>query len=264
MVIHEDTAIFIRAKLSSTRLPRKHLLPVRGKPIIEHLIDRIRSHTNIGFIVLCTTNEEVDDELVSIATSHGIYFHRWNKGDVLRQYVDAARKFGIRNIINIDADDPLIDYTLIDGTAAIMEVTEADYVTWEGYPLGCTPSGMSVVGLKMVASKHPEAIEHVFAYLEREPNLVKLEIKKITPLLLKPYIEDIRLTLDYPEDYELIKILIENIQSESDISFQELMEYIDTHQNLIWINSFRNAEFRAKQQDELQKAQAIIEKGKKL
>ena len=254
MVNNTETAIFIRAKLSSIRLPRKHLLPVRGKPIIEHLIDRINNHTNIRTIVLCTTREDVDDELISIAISHGIYFHRWNKGDVLRQYVDAARKFGIRNIINIDADDPLIDYTLIDGTAAIMEVTEADYVTWEGYPLGCTPSGMSAVGLKTIASENPEAIEHVFAYLEQEPNLVKLVIKKSTPLLLKPYIKDIRLTLDYMEDYELIKILFENIQSESDISFQELMEYIDTHQNLIQINNFRNVEFRARQQVELKKS----------
>ncbi|MDP2866860.1 MAG: hypothetical protein Q8O90_11510 [Elusimicrobiota bacterium] len=259
-----ENAVFIRAKLSSTRLPRKHLLPVQGKPIIEHLINRIQDHTNIRTIVLCTTKEKEDDELVSIAIRHGIYFHRGKKGDVLRQYIDAADLFDVTNIINIDADDPLIDYYLIDETAAIMEVTEADYVIWEGYPLGCTPSGMSAFGLRCLASKHTEAIEHLFACFEQEPDLTKLVIKKTSPILSKPYIKDIRLTLDYPEDYELFRIIYDNIYSnETNINFSELMKFIDTHQNLIRINNFRNVEFRANQQTELKKGKQYYKRKKK-
>lgn len=254
----ENTAIFIRAKLSSTRLPRKHLLQVQGRPIIERLIDRVKFHTNIKTIVLCTTDEDSDDELVAIAAAHNIFYHRWKKGDVLRQYVDAAHKFEVRNVINIDADDPLIDYTLIDTTAAIMDVTDADYVTWEGYPLGCTPSGMSARGLQQIANEHPEPTEHVFAYFDRESVLTKLTIKETSPILSKPYIKDIRLTLDYPEDYELFQIIFDNIYSTAtDINFSELMEFIDTNQDIIKINSFRNKEFRANQQKELNKEKTL-------
>lgn len=253
-MVAKKTAIFIRAKLSSTRLPRKHMLSVRGKPIIECLIDRVKYHTNIKTMVLCVTEDKEDDELEAIAIAHGIYFHRWKKGDVLRQYVDAARKFDVRNIINIDGDDPLIDYTLIDETATIIEATGADYVTWEGYPLGCTPSGMSVAGLRLIAGEHTEAIEHVFAYLEQEQALTKLAIKETSPILSKTYIKDIRLTLDYIEDYELFRIIYDNIYSkETDINFSELMEFLGTHQDLIKINSFRNAEFKANQQAQLKR-----------
>lgn len=248
----KENAIFIRAKLSSTRLPKKHLLEVQGKPIIERLIDRIKYNTNIKDIVLCTTDEKDDNMLEKIAAVHGIYCHRAKKGDVLRQYVDAAYEFNVSNIINVDADDPLIDYRLLDETATIMDATNADYVTWEGYPLGCTPSGMSARGLQWLASEYPEPIEHIFAYFERDPALKKLAIKESSPILSKPYIKDIRLTLDYPEDYELFQIIYDNIYSnETDINFSELMEFLDTHQHLIRINNFRNEEFRANQRTQL-------------
>lgn len=250
----KENAIFIRAKLSSTRLPRKHLLIVQGLPIIKRLIDRIKYHTNIKKIVLCTTDEFEDDELVDIATAHEIDTHRWKKGDVLGQYVDAAHQFEVRNVINIDADDPLIDYTLIDETAAIMDATDTDYVTWEGYPLGCTPSGMSARGLRWLASEYPEPVEHIFAYFEKESALTKLVIKETSPILSKSYIKDIRLTLDYPEDYELFKTIFDNIYSNAtDINFSELMEFIDAHQDVIKINSFRNEEFRKNQLRELKR-----------
>lgn len=256
----ENTAVFIRAKLSSTRLPRKHLLPVQGRPIIERLIDRIRHHTHIDTIVLCITDEESDDELAAIAQAYRIQCHRGKKGDVLRQYIDAAKEFNIKTIVNIDADDPLVDYTLIDETAELMRVADADYLTWEGYPLGCTPSGMSVFGLEWVAQKHKEAVEHIFAYLEQEPDITKLTIKEASPWLSKPYIKDIRLTLDYPEDYELLRIIYDNVYSGiSDINFSELMAYIDANQHLLRINNFRNKEFRANQQAELNKKKQFVQ-----
>lgn len=248
----DNTAIFLPAKLTSKRLPEKHLLHICGVPIIYKFIERIKDNTKIKKIVLCITDDPIDDKLENIAKKYQIYFHRWKKGAVLQQYIDAADKFKVNRIINIGCDDILVDYNLIDKTASILNITKADYIVWEGYPIGATPLGISISGLKRINQKYNKKdIEHVFAYCENDINITKLTIKESSPILSKSYINDIRLTLDYPEDYEFFNTIYDRIPLKGTISFTELINFIDSNQDIIKINSFRNTDFKLKQQEEI-------------
>ena len=67
------TAIFVIARLSSTRLPRKMFAPIGdGRPILEHLIDRMRLSRQSDLLTLCTTTEAVDDELATLVQRCGV------------------------------------------------------------------------------------------------------------------------------------------------------------------------------------------------
>ncbi len=249
----EDAAIFIRARLGSTRLPRKHMLEIQGKPIIEHLIERVSNHTIMKTIVLCITENEEDDALEALAKKHELLCHRGKPGAVLQQYVDAANEFNIKHIVNIDGDDPLVDWDLIDRTAGIMElIPDVDYLTWEGYPLGCTPSGMSVFGLKWIQQKHKEGIEHVFAYCEKEPDLMRMNIKVSDVILQQDFIKDIRLTLDYPDDFKLFKIIFDSLHHiDRRVSFPTLMGFLGKNRHLLKINNYLNTAYKLHQLQEL-------------
>src|SRR4030067_1287592 len=99
------TAIFIPARLCSKRLPGKALLEIKGKPIIAHLIQRIKLAKKPNLIVLCTTSNPSDRPLIDFAEENGISYFEGNETDILVRLLDAATKFDIDTIAEVDGDD---------------------------------------------------------------------------------------------------------------------------------------------------------------
>lgn len=246
----ENTAIFLRARLGSSRLPKKHLLKLKGKPAIQHLIERIKANTQIKNIVLCTTTDKEDDKLEDIANECKINCFRGHAESVLKRYYDAGKKYGVKSIVNVDCDDLLLDFSLIDRTGVLMQLMpEVDYLTWEGYPLGCVPSGMSYSGITKLYDRYPEDVEHVFMYFEKYEEINKIHLHVINKTLSKEYVKDIRLTLDYMDDFKLFEIIYNNIYNKDEyIIFDTLMAFLDKNQDLLKINNYLNEAFIKHQQ----------------
>lgn len=239
-----NVSIFMRARLGSSRLPKKHLLHIKGKPVIQHLIERVRNNTNIKDIILCTTDESEDDELEKIALKCGIKCFRGDTNNVLKRYYDASKKYNVKYIVNIDCDDLLLDYELIDKTANLMEILNAEYLTWEGYPLGCIPTGMSSSGIKKLYEEHKEDIEHISLYFLNSPEFNTFIIKESNSLLARDYMEEIRLTLDYEDDFKLFSEIYEYLYDVDEyISLKNLIVLFDEHRSLLKINSYLNEEY---------------------
>jgi spore coat polysaccharide biosynthesis protein SpsF len=195
------TAVFIPLRLDSTRLPRKALLDIMGKPVIQHLVERLRLAKSPDLIVICTSTEAVDDALISIAEASGASLFRGDKEDLLERYRQAASEYGVDLIVNVDGDDILIDPEQVDAVAEALERTGADLVKCEGLPFGAAPLGLRFDALlRLCETKDETDTATGWSMFFTNQDGFRVENLKIEDQELRH--PEIRMTLDYPEDYE--------------------------------------------------------------
>ncbi|OGN89162.1 MAG: hypothetical protein A2Y88_01245 [Chloroflexi bacterium RBG_13_48_10] len=111
-----NTLAVIQARMSSSRLPGKVLLDVAGKPLLQHMLDRVKKAEYLDGIVLATTTDPSDDILEQFCRTQNIPCFRGSLSDVLDRCYWAAIQFHAEKIVRLTADCPLIDPTLIDLT----------------------------------------------------------------------------------------------------------------------------------------------------
>ena len=104
----------IQARLSSSRLPGKILLNGFDKPLLLHLIERIKKSKKINKIIIATTNQKIDDPIVNLCKKENINFFRGDLENVLKRYYFCAKKFKAEHILRITSDCPLMDFRLVD------------------------------------------------------------------------------------------------------------------------------------------------------
>ncbi len=138
------------ARMGSTRLPGKVLRIVRGKPIVEHLIERVRMARLPETVVLCTTTLPDDDVLEDVARRTGIGCFRGHPTDVLDRCLSAARAHDIDFFAIIEGDEVFCDAEFIDRVAERFLKTSADYVQVTGLPLGAYVEGIKTNALERV------------------------------------------------------------------------------------------------------------------
>ena len=106
--------IFVMARLSSIRLPRKALLEINGKPIIEYVIESINKCENGSDIILLTSINKEDDELCEWADSKNVDIFRGPLNEVANRALEAAIKYGYDSFVRISGDSPLINHQFVD------------------------------------------------------------------------------------------------------------------------------------------------------
>lgn len=229
------TAIFITARMKSTRLPNKLLFQIKDKSIIEHLIDRLKLSKLADFIVLCTSINPDDKVLVDIAKKCGIKWFRGSEKDVLGRYLAAAKKFNVDYIVSLTADCPLIDPIYIDKTIELYRETGADFIVSKELPVGTFCYGIKVEALKEVCEIKDEIDTEVWEGYFSQTGLFKVEYLKIdNPDLRRP---EIRMTLDYQEDFQFIKEIFDRLYKPGQVfSLKEIMGLLKEHPELIKIN----------------------------
>lgn len=231
--------IIIQARLGSTRLPRKILKEFyRGKTLLETIISNLQN-TGARIIVATSVNPN-NDELVSFLNYHGIKVFRGSEDDVLSRFLGAAEANDIDGIVRICSDNPFLDW---HGVAALIEkakTSDADYI---GYRINKTPSIKTHFGfwgeyvtleaLRRVAATTDEkmAHEHVTIHIYTHLDEYKCEWIECPDFLQGR--NDIRLTVDNLEDFlnaqEVYKTLI---KANPDFGLEDIVKYIDNHTEL--------------------------------
>jgi len=203
-------AVFIPVRLDSTRLPRKALLDIEGKPAIVHLIERLKLASRPHQIVLCTTTQSPDDALVEVAESCKIRLCRGSKEDLLKRYGQAVEENGVDLIVNVDGDDILIDPEQVDQVAESLLATGADIVKCEGLPFGAAPLGVRAEALvSVLAAKDDNDTATGWSRFFTDSGEFKIETLVFDdPELRHP---DIRMTLDYEEDYQFFRAVFREL-----------------------------------------------------
>jgi len=203
------SAIFIAVRMKSTRLPKKALLEIKGKPVMDHLIDRLKTARLPALIVLCTSTHPDDAILMDVAKRNKIEGFRGSEDDKLERFLAAALKYKVDLIVAVDGDDILCDPIYIDKTIETLIKTKADLVTCDELPLGTACNGIKFEALKKVCEIKSQSDTEVWRAYFTDTGLFKVVfLKPDDAEFIRP---DIRLTLDYPEDYELFKQIFEKL-----------------------------------------------------
>ena len=129
----------IQARMGSTRLPGKIMmkLPSNGEhSILKHIIIALKKSKSVDFIVLATSHEKEDDVLESFAKAENILFSRGSSSNVLQRFYETNVKHGFDHILRVTADNPFVDYELIDQSVKNHLESGADYSKTIGLPVG--------------------------------------------------------------------------------------------------------------------------------
>jgi spore coat polysaccharide biosynthesis protein SpsF len=197
-------AVILQARIDSSRLPGKSLLPLGGKPLILRVMEALNRVPAELRILACP--EDAADAFAPLAAEAGFTLFIGPKDDVLGRYCLALRNFGIRHAIRATGDNPFV---FADAAAAINGEAMslgADYAGYSGLPLGAGVESVSANALLRAeteaASLHDR--EHVCPYLYTHPELFRLH-RPLAPLRWQG--ADIRLTVDTAQDYERAQAL---------------------------------------------------------
>lgn len=225
----------IQARFGSTRLPGKILMKIGGKTLLEYVIARVRQAKKIDKIIVATTNQKADDATEKLCQRINMDYFRGPNEDVLARYWQCAQKYPeYQNIVRITGDCSLIDPKVIDKVVEFFEKGNWDYVSnilEETYPDGMDVEIFSREALKESAGKAklPSEREHVTLYLRNDSIFSKTNVANDENL------SSFRLTVDNPEDFEVVKFLIEN--TTPDASFQEYVSLLLKNPNVMSKNA---------------------------
>jgi len=228
------TGFLITARLKSTRLEKKIMLKVEGKEILRWMIDRIKLSKNISKIILCTSTSAQDDPLEQIAEEENIDYYRGSEEDVIERLYMASAKFNLDYCLNLTADCPLVSLECIDDIINEYKKSNADFIQAPSLPHGFFSWGLKPSALKKVCEIKNDKNTEVWGKYFTETGLFKVvnlpENKKLTR-------ESYRLTIDYPEDFNLFqKIFSFYGKNTYKISMYDLIAFLDNNPEIANIN----------------------------
>ena len=166
----------IEARMTSSRLPGKVLMNVNKKPILSFLINRLRQVSSIDEIVLATTINSTDDELITFANLNELSFFRGSENNVMKRVIDAADEAKADIIVEITGDCPLIDPQIIEQMIQIYTNNSAEYVNnchIRSYPDGMDIQVFSLNTLKKSYQMTSNQLdyEHVTLHIRNNPQI---------------------------------------------------------------------------------------------
>lgn len=231
------TLIIVQARMTSTRLPGKVLLPLAGVPMLTRLVERLRRVQRADGIVVATTTNVADDTIAALCAQLVVPCHRGSEHDVLSRYADASRLHGADVVVRITSDCPLIDPALIDQVMAAYAEGGSDYVSNMLPPTWPYGMAVEVFSAAALAQAHAEATqaaerEHVTPFLYWHPERYRLR-NVASPVDLSQH----RWTVDTPEDYELVSRLFEHLMpTHPHFTQADVLALLDQHPDWIALN----------------------------
>jgi spore coat polysaccharide biosynthesis protein SpsF len=201
----------VEARMTSSRLPGKHLLTANGKPMLQHLIERLKTVSLIDEVVVATTTNVADDELVDFVGRVGARVFRGSELDVMGRVVEAGRAFSADVICEVTGDCPVIDPELVGQAIQTFLVNDAVYTSNGRFGLpdgmGCQVFCWSSLEQSAKMTQDPLDREHVTLHIRHHPELFR-PIYLVAPHSI--YWPELGLTLDERDDYVLLKKIIEH------------------------------------------------------
>ncbi|MEO8021570.1 glycosyltransferase family protein [Polaromonas sp.] len=229
----------IEARMTSSRLPGKVMLPALGRPMLAHLTSRLKAAPSIDEIVLATTVNAADDILVDFAKKDGIRVFRGSEEDVMARVIGAAESAQADVVVEITGDCPIIDPDLVEQTIRVFKHHQVAYCAnsfFSSYPDGMDTQVITLDALKKSFSMTDDPLdrEHVSRHIVNNPQLFPHAYLVAPPSLHWP---GLGLTLDEPADYELIRTLIENLGKENPLfGCGDVIRFLRVNPELLGVN----------------------------
>lgn len=226
------TIVIIQARMGSTRLPNKILLPLAGHKMIEHVLERASLIEGVSEVVLATTNLKEDDILENIALDMGVSLYRGSEKNVLDRYYQAAKISKADHIIRITSDCPLIDPYLSSSLLKEYLNQSYDYAHLTGFPRGLDTEVFSYRSLQKCSdyARMEYQKEHVTPYIYENPR--EFKIYDFESDIDHSYL---RWTVDTEEDYKAIELIYKFLSTES-YSWKSVLKIINENPEISLFN----------------------------
>ena len=236
----EKVVAIIQARMGSTRLPGKIMKKIKGKTVLEHVINRVRQSKYIDEIVIATTELERDLVVVEEAKRCGVSVYRGSEEDVLSRYYHAGKENRGDIIVRITSDCPLIDAEVVDSFIQYYKDNDYALVTNAGSDLvqRTYPRGLDAEVFSF------KVLEEAYKYAERQ-----YQREHVTPYIYENYdkiyyykndldYSKYRWTLDTEEDFQLIETVYQHLyQDNHKFSFTDILNLLKKYPELTLINA---------------------------
>lgn len=255
---NKKVGFVIQARMKSTRLPGKVLLPLpfpNGVPLLGRIIAQIRSVSNSSSIIVATSTNLENSTLEDFCIQEGICCFRGSEENVLSRYETIQRKFEFDHIFRLTADNPFIDLQTLRKVFHWHVNHDNDYTCTKDLPLGMNFEvfkGESLLKSLSYADSDFDK-EHVTPALKRE------SLFKSVCIELGYNYENVRVTVDTPSDFLTANILI-SIAGSTGLQGLKLIDFV--RQNHPWILESNKGVFQKNRainlQEEILEAKRIL------
>jgi spore coat polysaccharide biosynthesis protein SpsF len=237
--------IIVQARMGSKRFPGKIMKKVNGYPMLNHMLNQIKKSKLHDEIIIATSLKKENDIVRNFCKKNKINCFSGSENNLVNRFYLCAKKYKLDTIVRLTADCPLIDPTIIDLCIKKFLSKKFDFVANtsppnnKSYPDGVDAEVFSFKTIQTVNSKckSKKDLEHVTPYIwrkKKEYRLFRFNLKKD----LSKY----RFTLDYKEDFVLIKkILINLYNKKKKITMNNVIQYIKQNKNVYLLNHKRNS-----------------------
>lgn len=238
------TVVVVQARTGSTRLPGKTLLPLRGRPLLSRMCQRVLAAKTPFELVVATTTDPADDPIVEIARAMELRCYRGHPTDLLDRHLRAAEERDAELVVKIPSDCPLIDPAVID---RVLDEAQRCGATWDyvsNLHPATWPDGNDVEALPraVLAEAHararaPHEREHTTPYVWERPE--RFRLGQVCWETGRDCSRTHRFTIDYPEDYEFVSAVYNELWSERSpvFSLEEIMELLAARPDIHALNA---------------------------
>jgi spore coat polysaccharide biosynthesis protein SpsF len=205
-----------QARSGSTRLPNKVLKKIKDKTLLQYHIDRIKMATKVDALFIATTVNEADNVIEELASQLNVDCTRGSENDVLDRYYQTVKNENADFIVRLTSDCPLIDAILLDEIISVAIEKGLDYYSnglIESYPDGQDVEVFKFSALEKAwkEAKLDSEREHVTPYIIKNSSFRCGDLFKSGNHLSKIDYNNVRLTVDEPSDFEVIKQIINDL-----------------------------------------------------
>jgi len=231
----ERTGIVITARVGSSRLYNKIGLDVNGVLLFDYFIQRIRSANITENIVVATTTESRDDYVVELTDKLGLAHFRGDEDNVLGRICACALEHDMEYVCRVTPDNIFTDITTLQNMLDAMIGEGYDYCYSDRLPIGLVSEVFTTSSLQKglrLSGNNEFLLEHVTPVFRQHPAEFRVMDIPVRDGINRP---GYRLTLDYQEDFEMLKILVDHFQDPT-VDAEQIIMYLDDNPDVVKIN----------------------------
>jgi spore coat polysaccharide biosynthesis protein SpsF len=211
------------------------MLPLDGSHVLTHDVKRVRNADAVDEVIVATSTKTADDIVARYADRAGATVFRGSEDDVLDRMFSAATAANAETVVRITGDCPLIDPDVIDVMVNCLDTEDLDYCsnTFERtFPRGLDAEVFTYESFEYVYenAKEPHHREHVTPYYRENDDQFKLVSVTSEEIFDEPWMQDrddLRLTLDEVDDYELLREVYDQVEYGDILPIQDAVSVID-------------------------------------
>lgn len=230
------TVAIVQARMGSTRLPGKVLKEVLSRPLLSYQIERMKQIKLLDEIIIATTPNQ-NEPIIELCQKEGVKFFVGSEENVLQRYYKAAKQSDADIVVRITSDCPIIDPDIVNEIIFMYKKGTYDYVSntiERTFPRGMDAEVFSFSALERAYNEAQLEYEkeHVTPYLYLDPNKFKNG-----KFIQKKDMNEIRLTVDTPEDFQVIKNILEALYPiKPEFRLQDILNILKENPEWLEIN----------------------------